>query len=411
MGKWSTLAFLCGIFVVYTIDRALLGVLAIPIQETTGVSDVQFGFLNSAVFWTYALCVPFAGLVGDRFDRRKIIALAAIAWSAMTLCAGFANGFWSLLLLVSFAVTVPQTFYGPSVNALIASLHKETRTIALGCHQAAFYSGWFLSGFAVAGILTILGTWRAAYFIFGAVGLAAGTVFLLANRRAAAVGGPEGGASADKPTLAASLRAYFGCPSALLAASGYILMTFVTCGYCAWGPKFVAVKFGLSPAAAGSGVMFYHYAAALVAILLAAAATDRFVGRCPRFRLALQIVTLLLAAPVLSFLAFGGVVAEVWVAAAAFGLLRGAFEANQFTSVFDVVPARYRASAIGFTNVLAGMIGACSPVIMGWMSQKSGVRGLEFGFALLGGALLVAAALMSVSFFFTFRRDRMKGLS
>lgn len=206
MGKWSTLAFLCGIFVVYTIDRALLGVLAIQIQETTGVSDVQFGFLNSAVFWTYALCVPFAGLVGDRFDRRKIIALAAIAWSAMTLCAGFANGFWSLLLLVSFAVTVPQTFYGPSVNALIASLHKETRTIALGCHQAAFYSGWFLSGFAVAGILTILGTWRAAYFIFGAV-------------------------------------------------------------------------------------------------------------------------------------------AEVWVAAAAFGLLRGAFDANQFTSVFDVVPVRYRATS------------------------------------------------------------------
>ena len=55
MNKWHSLAFLCGIFFVYTVDRALLGLLAIPIQNETGVSDLQFGILNSAVFWTYAL--------------------------------------------------------------------------------------------------------------------------------------------------------------------------------------------------------------------------------------------------------------------------------------------------------------------------------------------------------------------
>ena len=103
------LAFLCGIFVTYTVDRALLGLLAIPIQEETGLSNVKFGVLSSAIFWTYALAVPFAGLAGDRFNRVRLIGFAAMAWSAMTFLAGFAGGFWSLLVLVSFAVVVPQT--------------------------------------------------------------------------------------------------------------------------------------------------------------------------------------------------------------------------------------------------------------------------------------------------------------
>ena len=40
--KWTILAFLCGLFLFYTVDRAILGVLAIPIQDELKLSDVQF---------------------------------------------------------------------------------------------------------------------------------------------------------------------------------------------------------------------------------------------------------------------------------------------------------------------------------------------------------------------------------
>ena len=78
--KWTLLAFLCGLFLVYTVDRAILGVLAIPIQEELKLSDVQFGLLSSGIFWTYAIVVPFAGLIGDRFNRSRLIGWAAIFW-------------------------------------------------------------------------------------------------------------------------------------------------------------------------------------------------------------------------------------------------------------------------------------------------------------------------------------------
>ena len=152
-GKWTILALLCAAVLVYTLDRALLGVLAIPIQDETGISDIQFGVLNSAVFWAYAVCVPFAGLIGDRFDRRKIVAISIAVWSLMTVLAGFSCGFWTLLALVSVGITVPQTLYSPSANALIARVYRDSQATAMGFHQAAFYTGWLVSGSAVAALL------------------------------------------------------------------------------------------------------------------------------------------------------------------------------------------------------------------------------------------------------------------
>lgn len=406
--KWTLLAFLCAIFVVYTIDRAMLGPLAIPIQTDTGISDVQFGFLNAAVFWTYAAVVPFAGFLGDRFSRLKLVGLASILWSVMMVLAGFANGFWSLLLLVSFAVTVPQTFYSPAAVALLASRHKETRTVAMSCHQAAFYAGWFLSGASVALLLGTFGSWRSAYFVFGGLGLVLGVIFFVAGKGETEIERYQNTEGA-KPSFNEALKAFCCCPSALIAALGHAAFTAVAFGYCAWGPKFVAEKFAISPGAAGTGVMFWHFAAALVAVLLTGFLTDRVVGQFPRIRLSLQSIALLLSAPLLVLFGFAPTLPLVWIAAAVFGIMKGSFEANSVNSLFDVIPSPCRASAMGFLNVLSGVLGAFVPIFLGWLSQRGGVRGLEQGFALLGGLLVFACLVMCFSLFRTFDRDRLKG--
>ena len=51
-------------------------------------------------------------------------------------------------------------------------------------------------------------------------------------------------------------------------------------------------------------------------------------------------------------------------------------------------------------------VGGLSGIFMGWLSQNRGVRGFEIGFIALGASYLVAAAVMSISFFATFKRDR-----
>lgn len=418
-GKWTLLAFLCGTFFIYTVDRSLLGILAIPIQAETGIPDTRFGVLNAAVFWTYAALVPFAGVIGDRFSRTRVIGFAALAWSVMTLAAGFAGGFWSLLALVSFAITAPQTLYGPSALALIASSHRRTRSTALSCHQAAYYTGWFASGAAVAVCLSLFRSWRSAYFVFGGIGIVAALAFIAVFGRGkatdadAAPSAPAPTATAapaapaaEKPRLSQSLAAFFCCPSALLAASGYVAMNFVSFGYSVWAPKFVAVKFSLDPGRAGAGTMFWHYAAAFAAILAAGFATDFCVKRWPRFRLALQSSVLLLSAPLLAAFGFAGTAAAAFAAAAAFGAMRGLFEANAFASLFDVIPGACRSAAVGFLNVIAGLVGSTAPILLGHLSDTMGLRGFEVGFAALGVTLAAAAGLLAFSCLFTFRRDR-----
>ena len=396
------LAFLCGLFLVYTVDRAILGVLAIPIQDELKLLDVQFGLLSSGIFWTYALVVPFAGLVGDRLDRSRLIGWAAILWSLMTFCAGFADCFTTLFLLVSVAVVVPQTLYSPAANALISEHHTQTRTLALSFHQAAYYTGWFISGAAVAAVLAFCGSWRWTYFIFGGIGMALGAAFLFYGSSGKA---GTATASAAKPPVSASLKAFFGCPTAILCAFAYIVEVFVGYGYSAWGPKFIAKKFDLSPGVAGTGVMFWHYAAAFAAILVSGWLTDRFIRRYPRFRLVFMLATQFVAAPMLVLFAFGPTLALVWTAAAVFGLSRGAYGANQFAAIFDVVDSRYRAGALGFLNVFAGLIGSLAPIGIGFLSQKYGNRGFEWGFAALGGSFVVAIAALLLAHFVTYGRD------
>lgn len=401
--KWTVLAFLCAIFVTYTIDRALLGILAAPIQEDLGISNVRFGVLSAAIFWTYSACVPFSGLAGDRFDRLKIVGLAAVLWSVMAVLTGFASGFWGLIVLGSVAIVAPQTLYGPSANALIAELHHETRTIALSCHQAAYYVGWFVSGVAVAAVLTVFGSWRWAYFVFGSLGLAVGACFLLWGRRHHMAS--DRSAARRGPTLKESVRAYFGCKTALLVSVCYVAEVFVGYGYSAWGPKFIAQKFSLTAAQAGTGVMFWHYASAFAAILVAGFATDRFVRRFPRFRMALSTGALVVSMPALVLFGTSGSLSVVWSAAALLGAMIGVIGANQVTVIFDVVPSVYRAGAVGFLNVLAGLVGSTAPILLGWLSQIRGIEGFEFGFSAMAAVQLVAVLGLAMAMGVTFRRD------
>ena len=159
-------------------------------------------------------------------------------------------------------------------------------------------------------------------------------------------------------------------------------------------------------AEAGAGVMFWHYAASFVSILAAGAVTDRLVRRFPRARLVMGMAAFALAIPSLSLFALGGTKAAAFAGAAFLGAMLGVLGANQFTNLFDVIPAACRAGAIGFLNVVAGLVGSLSPVLLGALSQRDGLAGFERGFAAMGVALAVPIAAFLVSFLFTFNKER-----
>ena len=436
--KWLLVALLSCAFFFHQADRALFGLLTIPIQDELNLTGGQMGWINGALFGTLAIMTPIAGFCGDRFSRKWLITGSLIFWSLMTACMGFVGDFRVLGLVIpaflsvmffrSIATGGGESFYAPSAYALIATHHKETRSVALSIHQAALYIGLMTSGALVAWILHALkgsawverhfgglGYWRPVFIIFGALGFLLGVLFIFFLKETTGSGKSiEAKTSpAEKPPLMEGLKAFFCNPSALLATGGFIAIVVVNNVYMSWAPKFVAEKFAaeygdktVAVASAGNGTMLWHHVFAFAAIMAGGFLTDAFVKRYPRFRLLVQGMALLLGAPMLAWFGFAPSLVSTWVAVAAYGVFRGLFEVNTHASLFDVVAPKYRSTAVGLMTMLAFFLGALAPILMGYLYDARGVRGFEMGFAILGGVYAVGAAMMAVSFLFTFRRDR-----
>ena len=442
--KWFLIAMLSFAFFFHQADRALFGLLTIPIQDELNLTGGQMGWINGALFATLAVMTPIAGFCGDRFSRKWLITGSLIFWSITTACMGFVGDFHVLGLVIpaflsvmffrSIATGGGESFYAPSAYALIAVHHKETRSVALSIHQAALYIGLMTSGALVGWILHALkgsawvakhfgelGFWRPVFIIFGSLGFLLGVGFIFFLREKGDDGDKgDGGdkrvdckAKGEKPPLIEGLKAFFCNPSALLASGGFIAIVIANNVYMSWAPKFVAEKFAAelgdktaAVASAGNGTMLWHHVFAFAAIMAGGFLTDAFVKQFPRFRLLVQGMALFLGAPMLVWFGLAPNLISTWVAVAAYGVFRGLFEVNTHASLFDVVAPKYRSTAVGLMTMLAFFLGALAPVLMGYLYDAWGLRGFEVGFAIIGGVYAVGGTLMLVSFFFTFNRDR-----
>jgi MFS family permease len=155
--------------------------------------------------------------------------------------------------------------------------------------------------------------------------------------------------------------------------------------------------------------MLWHHLFAFAAILAGGVLTDRFVGKMPRFRIGFQFVAMLCGAPCLAAIALMPSAGSMIAMTAAYGVFRGFFEVNTHATLFDVIPARYRSTAVGIFTVFAFLFGGLSGVVMGALSENYGVHGFEKGFMLMGAAYVVGALFVMYGFFFSFRNDRIVG--
>jgi MFS family permease len=51
-------------------------------------------------------------------------------------------------------------------------------------------------------------------------------------------------------------------------------------------------------------------------------------------------------------------------------------------------------------------IGSLSPLMIGALSDKYGIRGFEMGFSVLGAGYVLGAVAIAISFFWTFKKNR-----
>jgi MFS family permease len=260
----STLALLFCSYVVAFVDRGLVSVAGAPIKHDLALSDTQFGLLNGTAFVAlYCVCGVLCGWLADRADRRAVISVGLLVWSAMTAACALAGSF-ETFFIARVGVGLGEACLVPAGISLLGSVtprRQMARAVAIFLMGAAvgnvfalLVGGRILDRIGAAMIpgLGQIAPWRTLFLLASIPGvvLAALLMSIREPARDLSLVRPWGALRMASTLLYEKRRAYLP----LTIATACIITLSQT--QAAWIPLFYTRVFGLSPGEAAQIVGF-----------------------------------------------------------------------------------------------------------------------------------------------------------
>jgi predicted MFS family arabinose efflux permease len=134
-----------------------------------GISPGRASLLVTASTLAVAMAAPFAGVVADRFGRKRVIVPAAFLLAVPTLLAATATSFQQLLFWRFL-----QGVFTPGIFAVIIAYVSEEWEDGAGAATAAYITGTVLGGFSgrvLAAFVAARAGWRWAFITLGVLNL------------------------------------------------------------------------------------------------------------------------------------------------------------------------------------------------------------------------------------------------
>ena len=408
--KWEVLALLWMAYLLNQADRQVFNTVLPAIRDSLSLTDTSVGLIATIFNLCYACMVPLGGMAGDRLSRKWVTTIAILFWSVATMFTGLASGVVMLILMRSVATGGGEAFFGPANYSLLGQYHTDTRARAMSIHQTSYYVGVILAGWLAGYIADRLG-WQYSFIIFGAAGIVWGIVMAIrlkdkketdchvtdaprndVENLGSTVISSE--VEKSKPGIFDGFKTVFTTPTALVLTIGFSGFIFVITGYMTWVPAFLQEEFGQTQAAAGFNSMFWTYLAAFAGVLLAGTLSDKIAVRDRKVRMVIQGIGLILGAAFLFFVGADMALWGIYLCFAGWGFFRAFFDANIYTVLYDVTPARLHASCSSALITTGFAVGALAPVILGAMKDSMG--SLSATFPVLGAVWIVCGVLMLI---------------
>jgi sugar phosphate permease len=399
--KWELIILLWLAFFFNQADRQIFNIVLPSLRDDLGLTDADMGLIASIFTLFYGLMVPVGGILGDRINKKYILIISLLVWSAATLTTGFSFTLIQLVILRSLALGGGEAFYAPSANSLICEHHQNTRATAISIHQTALYVGIIGSGYLTGFIADSFG-WRMAFYLFGGFGIILSILFYFRIRDSkvllSAVITPG-----VKKSVKEVIKVFFTKPTAILLALAFAGMQFAGVGFLTWMPTFLHEKFNFSLARAGFDSTFYHHIAAFIGVIVGARIADKLAQKYFGIRGFVQMVGLLIGAPFIIIMSKSDSILIIYIALTFFGLCRGIYDSNIFAALYDVIEIPYRATATGIMLMFAFVVGSLSPFILGILKP---IFGLSNGLAFLSIGYFLAAFFILIALIFFYKRDK-----
>lgn len=152
------------------VDRFIFAAVGTPIMEELQLKPLPFGILASSFMVVYTMVSPVVGFLGDRGDRRRLLAFGVGLWSLATVGTAFAQDFGQMFLARSL-LGVGEASYGVVAPALLADLFEpRARARVMGFFYLAMPLGTAV-GYGLGGVVQAHWGWRAAFWVVGLPGL------------------------------------------------------------------------------------------------------------------------------------------------------------------------------------------------------------------------------------------------
>jgi MFS family permease len=367
-------------------DRFILASVAEIIGKRFILSDTEIGTLSTAFMLGYFLTSPFFGFLGDRLQRKWLIAFGIFIWSLATFLTGYAESY-SELIFYRVLVGIGEASYATVSPALIADYFPETkRNKALTIFYVAIPLG--------AAFGTLFGSyvgqhygWEKAFMLAGAPGLI--FAFSLLPFKEKRADSSASGAPQEKPRLGEALS-LLKIRDYNLIVWGYVAYAFALGAYQYWGQVFLQRTHNLTPSEAGSYLGGVMVITGLIGTFVGGFISTRLQNRTKSGYALLCGFSVLAAFPfcILFTLSSSLLVTQISLAIAMLFLFMPTGPVN--TIILDAVPANLRASAIAISIFAIHAFGDLwSPLIVGRVSDY--FLNIQIGLITLLPAVLLCA--------------------
>jgi len=401
------LFLLCAMYFITYIDRVNVSTAASQFGAELGLSHTQIGFVFSAFAYPYLIFQIIGGWVGDRFGPRRTLAVCAVIWAGATVMTGLAGGFTSLILARLLLGLGEGATFPTATRAMSNWMPADKRGLAQGTTHAASRIGNAVAPPLIVWMM-VATSWRGAFIITGIISFMWAIVWIWYfrddPRQHAQITSEEtatlssySGIKERLPVPWRALLARMAPVTAVYFCYGWVLWLFL-----GWIPQYFLHNYHMQlgkSALFASGVFF----AGVIGDWLGGILTDRLLRKSRRLRLARNVMvgacmllTLLSLAPIM-------LMSDISIPMAALCLSFGFFF-NEMTIgpmwavPMDIAP-KHAGTASGIMNSGSALAAIISPVVGGWLIDRTGNWNLPF---VVSMALMAAGIVLS----FTMRPDR-----
>lgn len=327
------------------LDRSIMGVLATPLQEQYGITDVQYGYIQSAFAFSYGLSQSVSGGLLDRFGNRLVYAVALASWSIAAMLHALARGAWGFGLARALLGISESPNYPAAAKIIAEWFPRRERAFAFGFINAGTNMGAILAPAAVPVLAATFG-WQSAFIALGAIGLAWLCVWIPVYRSPQEHPrvSPEELAlihsDPPEPTVKVPWLELLRYRQAWAFGLGKFLTDSMWWFYITWLPKFLNNKYGLDLLHIGAPLVIIYLMSDLGSIS-GGWFSSRLIRRGASVNRARKTALVICAVGVLPII-FAEQASSQWMAVLILGIATAAhqgFSSNLYTLVSDMFPA------------------------------------------------------------------------